>query len=347
MQKETRIAWEGYLSRQAEINGNLPLSHMNSHFTIAPSVAQTLENKTQESSEFLQKINVTPVPEQEGDKLGLGVSGPVASTSTSTTTRRQPRSVHTLDNNKFRCEQTNFDTFISYSQLDMWARFKDFQQRISNAIVQRRALDRIMIGFNGTQRVETSDLAANPLLQDVNIGWLQQYRTNAAARVMSGVTLTSRDQDNKVIASGTYGNLDALAADAVSSLLDEWYKSDPNLVVICGRNLVNTRNHPILNSLSQTNPNSEAMAGQLLVARKEIGAMPTFIAPFFPDGSMFITAFKNLSIYTQDGKQRRMLKDEPEYNRVATYESANDGYVVEDYGLGCLIEGITFAQAAG
>lgn len=54
-----------------------------------------------------------------------------------------------------------------------------------------------MIGFNGTSYAEKSDRAANPLLQDCGIGWLQQYRTNAAQRVMKDVTVTSRDDTNR------------------------------------------------------------------------------------------------------------------------------------------------------
>lgn len=346
MKTTTRLEWDKYTAQQAKLN-NIPAAHVSTHFSIAPSTAQTLENKTQQSSEFLKKINMYGVAEQEGEKLGLGVSGPVASTNSSSNVRREPRSVHSLDNNKYRCEQTNFDTYISYPQLDQWSKFPDFQQRVSNQIIQRRALDRIMIGFNGTEHVDKSDLAANPLLQDVNIGWLQQYRKNAPQRVMKDITLTSRDEDNKIIAKGDYGNADSLVADAVNNLLDEWYKQAPDLVVICGRQIISSREFAVLNSLSQNNPNSEALAGQLLVSRKQIGNLDTYIAPYFPDGALLVTSFKNLSLYFQDAKHRRMLKDEPEFNRVSTYESSNDAYVIEDYGYGCLIEGITFAEATG
>jgi hypothetical protein len=53
------------------------------------------------------------------------------------------------------------------------------------------SLDRIMIGFNGTKYSDPSDRAANPLLQDCGIGWLEKIRTEAAHRVISGVTITS------------------------------------------------------------------------------------------------------------------------------------------------------------
>nr|VXZ92014.1 phage major capsid protein, P2 family [Klebsiella pneumoniae] len=55
--------------------------------------------------------------------------------------------------------------------------------RIRNAIVKRRALDRIMIGFNGVKRAKTSDREANPMLQDVNKGWLQ--KSAKMRRIMS------------------------------------------------------------------------------------------------------------------------------------------------------------------
>ncbi|NKG32817.1 phage major capsid protein, P2 family [Erwinia rhapontici] len=346
MKTTTRIEWDKYTTQQAKLN-SIPVAHVGTHFSIAPSVAQTLENKTQQSSEFLKKINVYAVDEQEDEKIGLGISGPVASTNSGTTVRREPRPAHSLDSNKYRCEQTNFDTYITYKQLDQWSKFPDFQQRVSNQIILRRALDRIMIGFNGTTHAEKSDLAVNPLLQDVNIGWLQQFRTNAPQRVMKNITLTSRDEDNKIIAKGDYGNADSLVKDAVNNLLDEWYKDSTDLVVICGRDIIGGREHAVLNSLSQTNPNSETLAGQLLLSSNKIGGLSSYIAPYFPGGAMLVTSFKNLSLYYMEDKHRRMLKDEPEYNRVSTYESSNDAYVVEDYGFGCLIEGITFAEAAG
>ena len=345
MKLETRKLWDGYSQRQAELNG-VPIHHVNTHFAIAPSVSQTLENKVQESSEFLKQIGIFPVSEQEGEKLGLGVGGPVSSTNAGSTVRRDPRSVQTLDSDKYRCEQTNFDTYISYAQLDMWAKFPDFQQRITNQLVNRRALDRIMVGFNGTSHADKSDLTANPLLQDVNIGWLQKYRANAPQRVMSGVTLTSRDESNKIIGKGDYSNLDALVYDATTSLLDEWYKTAPDLVVITGRNIMTAREYPLINGISDNNPNSEALAGQLIVSRKSINNLPTLIAPFFPEHAMLVTSLRNLSIYWQEEKQRRMLKEEPEFNRISTYESSNDAYVIEDYGYGCLIENITWAEAA-
>lgn len=340
MRNETRDKWDEYLSAQARLN-SLPLDRVTKQFTVAPVVAQTLENKIQEASDLLKRINVHVVPEQEGQRVGIGVSGPIANRNTSNTVRREPNSPETIeDNGTYRCEQTNSDTYISYARLDAWAGKRDFKNRVTNQIILRRALDRIMVGFNGTSVAAKSDFATNPLLQDVNIGWLQKYRLFAPQRVMSDVMVSTRDEENKLITKGAYGNLDALAFDAVNSLIDPWYQDDTGLIVICGRKLLADKYFPVLNTVSGSNPHTEALAGQMLVSQKQIGGMQTYRAPYFPANAMMITTFENLSVYVQEGTHRRTLKEEPEFNRVTTYESDNEAFCIEDYGLGCLIEGI-------
>ncbi|EFA2308701.1 P2 family phage major capsid protein [Escherichia coli] len=237
----------------------------------------------------------------------------------------------------------NYDTFISYAQIDAWSTQKNFQQLLSAQITRQIALDRIMIGFNGESHALISDRAANPLLQDVNPGWLKHIRDKADTRIVKGMTLTRRDEENKLVSKGDYGNADAMVHDIRSSVLDEWHKDAPDLVVLMGRDLFNTLRLPMINAISTTNPNTELVAGQLIVASRAIGGLPTYLAPFFPKDAMLITSLSNLSIYFQKGSLRRYIREEPEYNRIATYQSMNDCYVVEDYGKCALIEDISFA----
>ncbi|MBN4836552.1 P2 family phage major capsid protein, partial [Enterobacter hormaechei] len=86
---------------------------------------------------------------------------------------------------------------------------------------------------------------ANPLLQDVNKGWLQHYREQAPERVLKdGATAGVI----KVGGTGAdYANLDALVMDAVSSLIDPWYRQDPQLVAILGANLLHDKYFPLVN----------------------------------------------------------------------------------------------------
>ncbi len=341
---QARTQLDQYMRHQAQLN-NVSVETVGKRYSVTPEVHQRMEAASKESTEFTKKINIIGVNDQEGEKIMVNTTGPIARTNTSSdgTQRRNPLSVHDLAATRYRCEQVNYDTYISYPQLDAWSGQPNFRALVNAQIVRQIALDRIMIGFNGTSHALTSNFTSNQLLQDVNIGWLQHIRTKAAVRVMTGVTLTARDMDNKAIHKGKYDNADALVQDAHSSLLDEWHKDAPDLVVILGRDLFNSLRLPMINALSGTNPNTELMAGQLIISSRMIGGLPVYLAPFFPKDALLITSFNNLSIYYQRGSLRRLIREEPEYNRIATYQSINDAYVVEDFGKCALIEGLKFA----
>jgi P2 family phage major capsid protein len=337
MQNRTRELFNTYLAQLQQLNG---VADATRKFTVAPTVQQTLEKKIQESSAFLSSINVMPVTEQEGEKLGLGIGGPIAGTTDTTKQDRVTNDPSTIDALGYRCEQTNYDTHITYAKVDAWAKFPNFQTLFRDVIVQRCALDRIMIGFNGVKRAATSDRATSPLLQDVNIGWLQHYRDTASQRV-----LDSGKVDGKVTigAKADYENIDALVFDAVSNLLEPWYQEDTQLVVICGRKLLHDKYFPIVNA---TQPPTERLAADLIMSQKRIGNLPAVRVPSFPPNALMITRLDNLSIYYQEGARRRTIVDNAKRDRVENYESSNDAYVVEDFGAGCVVENIEFAAAA-
>ncbi|EHD23633.1 MULTISPECIES: phage major capsid protein, P2 family [Brenneria] len=346
MENNTRQLFDRYVMRQAELNGVSPAA-VAAKFAVDPTRQQRMEAAAQESDAFLKLINVFGVNQQIGQKVLVGSKGPMAGVNNSTTTRRNPADNSNMEPLNYTCRKVNYDYGISYEQLDAWAHQPNFQPLISSAMARQMSLDRIMIGFNGTSYADPSDRAAHPLLQDCGIGWLEKIRQEAPHRRISGITVTSRDEDNKIIAKGTYGNVSAAVYDAKNSLMDEWHKRNPDNVVILAGDLLTTSNFPAINAMSQTNPNTEMLAGQLIVAQERVGNMPTFIAPYFPVSGILITPFKNLSLYYQRGGLRRTIKEEPEYNRVATYQSSNDDFVIEDYGNVAFIDGITFATADG
>jgi P2 family phage major capsid protein len=337
MRNETRLAFNSYLSRIAELSSVASAAHT---FAVAPSVQQTLETKIQESSEFLQRINVIGVTEMEGEKLGLGISGPIASRTNTANKDRETRDLTGLDSSGYKCAKTNFDTHVSYAKLDAWAKFPDFQNRIRDVIVQRQALDRIMIGFNGVKAAAETDPNAFPLLQDVNIGWLQHMREDAPDRVMG-----KGKADGKILvgASGDadYKNLDAAVFDAIQ-LLDPWYQQDPGLVAILGRDLMHDKLFPLVNG--PTDP-TERLAADVILSQKRVGGLAAATVPFFPANAILITRFDNLSLYWQESARRRRVDDNPKRDRVENYESSNDAYVVEDYGMAALLENIQIEVA--
>lgn len=337
MRNTTRKLYTAMLAHIAQLNG---VDDATAKFSVDPSVQQTMETRIQESSDFLGRVNIVGVTEQKGDKLGLGIGSPIASTTNTTTTDRATKDPTGLDENPYECTQTNYDTHLTYAKLDAWAKFPDFQTRVRDAIIRRQALDRIMIGFNGTSRAATSDPVAHPLLQDVNVGWLQKYRANAAARVLDeGGTAASNEVRVGAAAGADYANLDALVMDAVSSLVDPWYRDDTALVAILGRDLLHDKYFPLVNT---ANAPTEQLALDTIVSQKRVGGLQAGRVPFMLANAIFITRYDNLSIYWQEQGRRRAIVDNPKRDRIENYESSNDAYVVEDYGCGCLIENITF-----
>lgn len=332
MKNSTRLLYAAYLAQVATLSG---VATATEKFTVDPTIQQTLESKMTESTDFLGRINVVGVTEQQGEKLGLGIGGPVAGTTNTATTDRATTDLAELDANGYICTQTNFDTHLTYSKLDAWAKFPDFQTRIRDAILTRQALDRIMIGFNGTSRALTSDKVANPLLQDVNKGWLQKYRENAAARVMDEVIAASGAIN--IGAAGDYKNLDALVFDMINNLIDPWYREDTDLVAIVGRDLMADKYFPLVNA---TQAPSETLAAQVIQSQKRIGGIQAVSVPYFPANKILVTRLDNLSLYWQEGSRRRTVVDNAKRDRIENYESSNDAYVVEDYGCGALAENI-------
>lgn len=334
MRNETRLLFNAYLDAIASGNG---IPDATKKFAATPSVQQRLETKMQESNGFLSQINIVGVTEQSGEKLGLGIGGPIARRTDTTSADRPTSDPTSLDTTGYACKQTNYDTHITYSKLDAWAKFKDFQQRIRDVITQRMALDRIMIGFNGTSAAATSDPIANPLLQDVNIGWYQKYATDAASRVMTGGGTPGTIKIGATAAD--YATLDALVFDLVNNLIDPWYREDTALVCILGRDLMADKYFPLINA---TAPASEQMAADLLISQKRIGGLQGVRVPFVPAGSLMVTTLDNLSIYYQEGARRRTIIDNAKRDRIENYESSNDAFVVEDYGRGCIAKNIAF-----
>lgn len=344
MKNSTRARFTAMVSQIALLNAIDPAVATTSKFTVDPSVQQKLEQRMQESSEFLGKINVVPVDEMSGELLGLGVSGTIAGrTNTGAGNRRNGIDPSALDQRGYACKQTNFDVALSYAKLDMWAKFPNFETMWRDNNLRRQALDRILIGFNGTSAAAATDRGANPLLQDVNIGWLEKQRVENAARTLDEGSDVAGKVTYGTHASADYVTLDALVWDAKESLLAEWAKNDTELVAIVSGDLLHDKYFPMIN---QAEAPTEELARDIIMSTKRLGGLPALRVPGFPNGTVFITRLDNLSIYYQDGKRRRLLKDEPEYDRVTDYQSSNEAYVIENLEYAALIENIQEHAAA-
>lgn len=334
MQNETRLLFNSYTKKLAADNG---IDSAVGMFTAAPATEQRAVSTAQESHALLKGINMLGVKSPDGATLGISIGSPIAKrTNVTNATPRIPRkAVDITKQNEYKCVKTDFDVALPYSMLDGWAQFSDFEKRIDQAIGERQALDRLMIGFNGTHAAADSDPELYPLLQDVNIGWLEKIRTKAPAQVKAAGSTPGKVT---IGATGDYPSLDAVVYAAVQMLAPH-HRKRPDLVVMVDRDLLHTKS---LGNVVDATDNTKELALNRILTSGLIGGVNHRDAPFFPDAKLLVTTLSNLSIYYQKATMRRFIKDDANVNQVSDFQSVCEAYVVEDYGLVALVENIEF-----
>ncbi|MEB0106321.1 phage major capsid protein, P2 family [Pseudomonas sp. MH9.3] len=292
-------------------------------FSVDPTIAQELNDAITAKSDFLGRINVIPVTEIKGQKVFIGVSGPVTGRTNTKTTDREAKDASSLDQSTYELSSTESDVGLPYAKIDAWAKFPDFHQRYSAAVQKQIALDRIMVGFHGTHAAVQTDIAQYPMLQDVNKGWLQQAREQIPAQV-----LKEGKAAGKVTlgVGGDYANLDALVHDT-KQLVDERLRDAGDLIAIIGTDLLAADKAKLYSKQGDTPTEKERIEEAQVIAT--YGGLPSFSVPFFPVNGVVVTSWDNLSIYFQDSSWRKQTIDNPKRSRVEDFNSRNEGYVIE------------------
>ncbi|MBJ2219594.1 phage major capsid protein, P2 family [Pseudomonas sp. MF7453] len=325
MSQLSLTARQRYHALQTRVAQTYGVGSAREEFNVEPSLAQTLNDKITLSSAFLQRINVIGVSEIKGEKVMLGVNGTVTGRTDTDTKEREPRNVLGLDGKGYELHDTHSDVTLKFATIDAWAKFKDFAERYA-AVRRQIALDRIMIGWHGVKVAPNTDRVAFPLLQDVNKGWLQIVREQAAQQLLvEGAT------KGKICIGigGDYVNLDSLVFD-VSLMIDEEFRDGGDLVAIIGRDLLAHDKGKLY--AKQGHTPSEKQKVELAQVIDTYGGLPSYTCPHFPAKGVVVTSFDNLSIYFQDSSWRRYLLENPKRSRAEDYNSRNEGYVVEQLG---------------
>jgi P2 family phage major capsid protein len=308
-------------------------------FSVEPTIAQELNDAITAKADFLERINVVPVSEIKGEKVFIGVNGPVTGRTNTKTTDREAKDASALDNTQYELADTQSDVGLPYAKIDAWAKFPDFKERYSAAVQKRIAQDRIVIGFHGTHAATQTDLEKFPKLQDVNKGWLQQLREQAPQQV-----LKEGGAAGKVTlgAGGDYANLDALVHDT-KQMVDEILREDGDLVAIIGTDLLAADKAKLYTKQGDKPTEKERIEDAQVIAT--YGGLPAFSVPNFPVNAVLVTSWDNLSIYFQDTSWRKQTIENPKRSRVEDYNSRNEGYVIEQLEKIALTENVELVAA--
>jgi P2 family phage major capsid protein len=331
--KLSQFSRQQYHSLQAAIARAYGVQSAREEFNVTPTMAQTLNDKITQSSSFLRRINVIGVSEIKGQKVMMGLNGPATGRTNTQNADRVPRNLLDLDAQGYELFDTHTDVALPFASIDAWAKFKDFANRYSTAVQKQIGLDRMMIGWNGTSVAATTDRVANPLLQDVNKGWLQIAREQAPQQVLTqGTKAAGKIQIGD---TGDFANLDAFVYD-LSLMIDEEHRDGGDLVAIIGRDLLAKDKGKMYAEHGSTPSEKERV--EMAQVIDTYGGLPSFTAPFFPSKGVVVTSFDNLSIYFQDDSWRRYLLENPKRSQMEDYNSRNEGYVIEQLGKFAMAE---------
>lgn len=306
------------------------------HFAATPTVAQTIIKKIIETANpFLASIRSIPVTELKGQKVLLGLSNRVARrTDTSSTGERVPKRLVDTDVQDYELFKTEFDVALSYADIDAWAKFPNFQDLYMQAVREAISNDILQAGWTGITAATATNITSNPLLQDLNIGWLQKIRAyNSGSQYAIGTVQTPIS----VKTGGTYLTLDEAVHDIKQTIAIQFRKRGDLVVLISDDLMVATED--VYFQTHGNTPTEKALLGGSIT--RAFGGLPTVTPPFFPDGTILITPLANLAVYYQDTSVRRLQRDWPQKDEVQEFNSLNMGYVVQEELACSLVENIT------
>lgn len=333
-------AVEKYAQLQADMAESYGVQDATKQFSVEPSIAQDLNDAITARADFLERINVVPVSQIKGEKVFIGVNGPVTGRTDTKLKDRVARDVSALDDTQYELADTQSDVGLPYAKVDAWAKFPDFADRYSAAVQKRIAQDRIMIGFHGTHAAKDTDPVAYPKLQDVNKGWLQQAREQIPAQVLREGKVAGKITLGK---GGDYANLDALVHDT-KQMVDENLRDDGDLIAIIGSDLLHADKAKLYTEQAGKPTEKERIESAQVIAT--YGGLPSFTVPNFPVNAVLVSSWDNLSIYFQDTSWRKQTIDNPRRSRVEDFNSRNEGYVIEQLEKFALTENVEILEDA-
>jgi len=291
-------------------------------FDVTPPMAVKLLNAVMESDEFLRRCSLIPVTDSKGELVTMTVPSTIAGrTDTSSTGERAPQRIGAPTGRYYDCKQTNYDVALQYALVDAWARFADFDQRLMGAIYKRQGLDRLLIGWYGTSAAATTNRTSNPLLQDVNQGWIYDLKTNKAAHFID----EGRTAGKIVLGTGgDYTNLDSIVHD-LYSLIPVEHRTGREVALI-GRELL-VWDRAAVYAAFGTTPTEKLALNRLA---QQYAGLETVTPAGFPDRGVMVCDPAQLQIYYQAGAVRRALMDNPKRDQVEHYMSDNEAFMIAD-----------------
>ncbi|UUO22844.1 phage major capsid protein, P2 family [Colwellia sp. M166] len=292
---------------------------VNRQFAITGPQETKLKAALLESVEFLSMITTMEVDQIKGQVVKVG------NFAIATGRKGGARFVteQDVDGHTYELTETDSCSALTWALLSVWGNAgsqNEFMRLINQNATQRFALDMLRVGFNGVSAAANTDPVANPLGEDVNIGWHKLVTDKAAGQIMTAPIFFDP------AGGGDYATLDAIVTELRNTLIHPALRNDPRLVVLVGSDLIAAAQTAMMNKADTP---SEKVAAQQM--DKSIGGLTAYTPPFFPGKRIVVTMLKNLHIYTQRGTKQRKSENVEDRKQYEDKYWRNEGYAVEEY----------------
>ncbi|MBO2682999.1 phage major capsid protein, P2 family [Shewanella algae] len=319
----TPLARECLKAFSTQLAKSYGVDKVSEQFSVTGPMETKLKNALLESVEFLGMITTADVDQIKGQVVSVG--------GYNITTGRKASgrfaSEQGVNGSDYELKETDSCAFVNWSTLAVWANSgskNEFMQRMSQNSTQRFALDVLRVGFNGVSAEADTDPVANPLGQDVNIGWHQIVKAKAAAQVMTDPI--NFDPAGTDPTKYDYKTLDAIVTELRNTLIHPSLRTDPRLVVLVGADLIAAAQTHLMNSADK--PTEKVAAQQM---DKSIGGLKAYTPPFFPGKRIVVTMLSNLHCYTQKGTRSRKAENVEDRKRHEDKYWRMEGYAIEEF----------------
>lgn len=294
-----------------------------------PATETTLNRDMQDFSGFLQMVNVMPRTQQKGGSLTIGSQG--RNTRSNNTYEGDSRRVgkpkdSTL--NQYEMVKAHSDYMLHDDDIDAMSEYEGWEDEYRAGFMETMANDRIIIGWHGEEHALTSDMTANPLLQDVNIGWNTLLEQRAPEQVMTHDVLKigSNEGDH-------YKNVDHLIQDLYQGI--PLHRRKPGMTASLSETIMGFSEGNYYREKAGTPSEKQHIDSKVITGT--YGGLEAIPAPYMRQTGIFITPLarngarrSNLSIYWQKNSWRRSAEYVAEKESSVDWNARREAYHIED-----------------
>lgn len=289
---------------QAAMNKLYSVKDCTEKFSIQPAVQQRLEDEMLGSNRFLSLISNHLREQLKGQKVLMGVNGPI-SRRTPNRGPRRPTDPLRLKQLKYSMEYIERDVELAWTKVDSWGgSFKDFYKRFRRHVIHQRSNDILMTGWNGQFYEETTDPEVFTKLQDNNVGWIQ-HMINVCPDNVLGLKPDGSIDPIKVGEGGDFLNFEELVNYLLNDVISELHSERDDMSAIMGRELRNLQRATLYkNHGGHTGEPTQNVLLDQVISQNTIAGCSIVQSAHFPLRSIMVTPLENISRYVQKGTAR-------------------------------------------